>query len=53
MASGFRAFPILRAWRVYLPTGFDFREKSRLELRAIGAKMAASFRPFYFSQCGG
>ena len=27
MASGFRAFPILRAWRVYLPTGFDFRVK--------------------------
>ena len=31
MASGCRAFPIPRAWRVYLLTGFDFREKSRLE----------------------
>ena len=38
MASGFRAFSSPGAWRVYLPTGFDFREKSwlecgRLELR--------------------
>ena len=31
MASGFRAFPNPGAWRVYLPTGFDLRAKSRLE----------------------
>lgn len=53
MASGFRAFPILRTWRVYLPTGFDFRAKSPLECGRLELRWRPSFRPFYFSQCGG
>ena len=35
--SGFRKIHVPRAWRVYLATGFDFREKNRASLGSIGA----------------
>ena len=34
----FREIYVLRAWRVFLATGFDFREKSRVCFGSIGAR---------------
>ena len=38
MDSWFREIYVLRAWRVHLATGFDFREKNRVCLGSIGAR---------------
>ena len=35
--SWFREIHVPRAWRVYLATGFDFREKNRAFFGSIGA----------------
>ena len=37
--SGFREIHVPRAWRVYLATGFDFREKNRVLFGSIGARL--------------
>ena len=37
--SWFREIHVPRAWRVYLATGFDFREKNRVFLGSIGARV--------------
>ena len=37
--SGFREIHVPRAWRVYLATGLDFREKSRARFGSIGARL--------------
>ena len=37
--SWFREIHVPRAWRVYLATGFDFREKSRVCFGSIGARL--------------
>ena len=37
--SRFREIHVPRAWRVYLATGFDFREKNRVFLGSIGARV--------------
>ena len=37
--SGFREIHVLRAWRVYLATGFDFREKNRVLFESIVARL--------------
>ena len=39
MDSRFREIHVPRAWRVYLATGFDFREKNRVFLGSIGARV--------------
>ena len=39
MDSWFREIYVLRAWRVYLATGFDFREKNRVSFGLIGARV--------------
>ena len=39
MDSWFREIHVLRAWRVYLATGFDFREKNRAFFGSIGARV--------------
>ena len=36
MDSWFREIYVLRAWRVHLATGFDFREKNRVCFGSIG-----------------
>ena len=36
MDSWFREIHVPRAWRVYLATGFDFREKNRACFGSIG-----------------
>ena len=38
MDSWFRKIHVPRTWRVYLATGFDFREKNRAFLGPIGAR---------------
>ena len=45
MVSGFRELHIPRAWRVYLATGFHFREKNRSGLGSIGdaTRLPASY----------
>ena len=40
--SGFREIPVPRTWRVYLATGFDFREKNRACFGSIGVPTLAS-----------
>ena len=40
--SWFREIPFLRTWRVYLATGFDFREKNRACFGSIGVPTLAS-----------
>ena len=40
--SWFREIPVLRTWRVYLATGFDFREKNRTCFGSIGVPTLAS-----------
>ena len=42
MDSWFREIHVLRAWRVYLATGFDFREKNRACFGSIGVHKLAS-----------
>ena len=42
MDSWFREINVLRAWRVYLATGFDFREKDRACFGSIGVLKLAS-----------
>ena len=37
--SWFRKLHVPRAWRVYLATGFDFREKNRALFGSIGARV--------------
>ena len=37
--SWFRGIHVPRGWRVYLATGFDFREKSRACFGSIGARL--------------
>ena len=37
--SWFREMYVLRAWRVYLATGFDFREKNRVCFGSIGVQV--------------
>ena len=39
MDSWFREIHVLRAWRVYLATGFDFREKNRAAFGSFGARI--------------
>ena len=39
MDSWFREIYVLRAWRVYLATGFDFREKKRVCFGSIGVRV--------------
>ena len=39
MDSWFRENHVLRAWRVYLATGFDFREKNRAAFGSFGARI--------------
>ena len=39
MDSWFREIHVLRAWRVYLATGFDFRGKNRAFFGSIGARV--------------
>ena len=39
MDSWFREIHVLRAWRVYLATGFDFGEKNRAFFGSIGARV--------------
>ena len=39
MDSWFREIYVLRAWRVYLATGFDFREKNRVCFGSIGVRV--------------
>ena len=40
--SWFRKIHVPRAWRVYLATGFDFREKNRACFGSIGVHKLAS-----------
>ena len=40
--SWFREIPVPRTWRVYLATGFDFREKNRACFGSIGVPTLAS-----------
>ena len=42
MDSWFREIHVPRAWRVYLATGFDFREKNRACFGSIGVHKLAS-----------
>ena len=42
MDSGFREINVTRAWRVYLATGFDFRERSGAGLGSIGPQTLPS-----------
>ena len=44
MDSWFREIHVPRAWRVYLATGFDFREKNRACFGSIGVRKLASGR---------
>ena len=44
--SWFREIHVPRAWRVYLATGFDFREKNRACFGSIGVRMLASISYF-------
>ena len=37
--SWFREIHVPRAWRVYLATGFDFREKNRVFWGSIGSRV--------------
>ena len=37
--SWFRGIHVPRGWRVYLATGFDFREKSRACFGSIGTRL--------------
>ena len=37
--SWLREIHVLRAWRVYLATGFDFREKNRAAFGLFGARI--------------
>ena len=37
--SWFREIHVPLAWRVYLATGFDFREKNRVFFGSIGARL--------------
>ena len=39
MDSWVREIHVLRAWRVYLATGFDFREKNRAAFGLFGARI--------------
>ena len=39
MDSWFREIHVLRAGRVYLATGFDFREKNRAAFGSFGARI--------------
>ena len=39
MDSWFREIYVLRVWRVYLATGFDFREKTRVCFGSIGVRV--------------
>ena len=39
MDSWFRKIRVPPAWRVYLATGFDFREKNRAFFGSIGARV--------------
>ena len=39
MDSWFREIYVLRAWRVHLATGFDFREKDRVCFGSIGVRV--------------
>ena len=41
MDSWFREIHVPRAWRVYLATGFDFREKNRVFFWSIGARVCS------------
>ena len=41
-SAWFREIHVPRAWRVYLATGFDFREKNRVGLGSIGVPTLAS-----------
>ena len=45
MDSGFREINVTRAWRVYLATGFDFRERSGAGLGSIGPQTLPSASP--------
>ena len=37
--SWFREIHVLRAWHVYLATGFNFREKNHASFGSIGARL--------------
>ena len=37
--SGFREILVRQAWRVYLATGLDFREKNRASFESIGTRL--------------
>ena len=37
--SWFREIHVPRTWRVYLATGFDFREKNRVFFGSIGTRV--------------
>ena len=48
--SWFREIHVPRAWLVYLATGVDFREKNRVFLGSIGARLWLQSRtlPLYY-----
>ena len=47
--SWFREIHVPRAWRVYLATGFDFREKNRAFLGRSEPEFAFSLLPCHFT----
>ena len=47
--SWLREIHVPRAWRVYLATGFDFREKNRVFLGRSEAEFAVSLLPCHFT----
>ena len=47
--SWFREIHVPRAWRVYLATGFDFREKNVFFLGRSEAEYAVSLLPCHFT----
>ena len=47
--SWFREVYVLRAWRVYLATGFDFREKPVFVLGRPEFEFAFSLLPCHFT----
>ena len=48
--SWFREIRVPQAWRVYLATGLDFREKNRASFGSIGARVCCQLPtlPFYY-----
>ena len=47
--SWFREIHVPRAWRVYLATGFDYREKNRVFLGRSEADFGFSLLPCHFT----